>query len=592
MDLCHWQELYFGSIRGDPREKADSLRGMAFSIAETRAGRTRNDLSQTYSSCLRQYSIAIDATDRSRGMDNFAEAVLSQLENKANESQQWSSRLNLESVKRMQEVKDVEKATQDKTITLSKGGRFPQKRGPDLNSPVTQTCNTRDRESPRRGGKGGHFSWGTKRSSRSDENTPEIKNEAKVSWEKKKDPSLQEDEDVFVTAKQQLAVDQKKSLQQHRYGTDEYSGRSRRQLGTRRTPFSKFTPPTCVKQNEEPCHRNDRISQTSSSGETPSPLLNDDRLKNLDQKMIGLIMNEIVDHSAPVSWEHIAGLEFAKATIKEAVIWPMLRPDLFTGLRGPPKGILLFGPPGTGKTLIGKCIASQAGATFFSISASSLTSKWVGEGEKMVRTLFAVAQCFQPAVIFIDEIDSLLTQRNDTEHESSRRIKTEFLVQLVLMVYQFEPVIYTDFQDGATTNSEDRVLVVGATNRPQEIDEAARRRLSKRLYIPLPDGSARKQIISSLLAKMECQLTDLEMDGLREKTDGYSGADVACLCREAALGPIRSISAVEIPHIRADQVRPICCDDFVAALKHVRSSVSPQDLVAYEEWNRQYGSSV
>lgn len=105
--------------------------------------------------------------------------------------------------------------------------------------------------------------------------------------------------------------------------------------------------------------------------------------------------------------------------------------DLFVGLRGVPKGVLLFGPPGTGKTLLGKCIASQSGATFFSISASSLTSKWVGDGEKMVRALFAVARCRQPAVVFIDEIDSLLTQRSEHEIEATRRIKTEFLVQFV-----------------------------------------------------------------------------------------------------------------------------------------------------------------
>lgn len=104
-------------------------------------------------------------------------------------------------------------------------------------------------------------------------------------------------------------------------------------------------------------------------------------------------------------------------------MWPILRPDIFTGLRRPPRGILLFGPPGTGKTLIGKCIASQSNSTFFSISASSLTSKYVGEGEKMVRTLFAVAATHQPAVVFIDEIDSMLCQRSENEHESSRRIK-------------------------------------------------------------------------------------------------------------------------------------------------------------------------
>ncbi|KAK9762222.1 Fidgetin-like protein 1, variant 2 [Basidiobolus ranarum] len=186
----------------------------------------------------------------------------------------------------------------------------------------------------------------------------------------------------------------------------------------------------------------------------------DERLKNIEPRMIEMIMNEIMDRSLSITWEDIAGLEHAKNTIKEIVVWPMLRPDIFTGLRGPPKGLLLFGPPGTGKTLIGKCIASQSGATFFSISSSSLTSKWVGEGEKMVRALFTVARCHQPAVIFIDEIDSLLTQRTDGEVEASRRIKTEFLIQ---------------FDGCGTTTDEDRILIVGATNRPQEIDEAARR---------------------------------------------------------------------------------------------------------------------
>lgn len=114
---------------------------------------------------------------------------------------------------------------------------------------------------------------------------------------------------------------------------------------------------------------------------------------------------------------------------------PSLRPDIFKGLRRPARGILLFGPPGTGKTLIGKCIASQSESTFFSISASSLTSKWIGDGEKMVRALFAVAVVHQPAVIFIDEIDSLLCQRSENEHESSRRIKV--MILHILFVFFF-----------------------------------------------------------------------------------------------------------------------------------------------------------
>ncbi|KAK7791862.1 hypothetical protein R5R35_000909 [Gryllus longicercus] len=290
--------------------------------------------------------------------------------------------------------------------------------------------------------------------------------------------------------------------------------------------------------------------------------------------MAELIRNEIMDSGAPVHWDDIAGLQFAKATIQEIVVWPMLRPEIFTGLRRPPKGILLFGPPGTGKTLIGKCIASQSLSTFFSISASSLTSKWIGDGEKMVRALFAVARCHQPAVIFIDEIDSLLTQRSDTEHESSRRIKTEFLVQL----------------DGATTGEEDRILVVGATNRPQELDEAARRRLVKRLYIPLPDHEARCQIIQRLMFKENSCLSQDQINEIGKLTDGYSGADVKNLCQEASLGPIRSINFMDIQNISPEEVRPISFEDFQHALKRVRASVSSCDLDVYLKWDKTYGS--
>lgn len=168
-------------------------------------------------------------------------------------------------------------------------------------------------------------------------------------------------------------------------------------------------------------------SSNNTNNESKTGEVVDERLKNIEPKMIEMIMNEMLDKAPKTSWDDIAGLEHAKSTIMESVIWPMQRPDIFTGLRGPPKG-LLYGPPGTGKTLIGKCIASQSGATFFNISSSSLTSKWIGEGEKMVRALFAVARVQQPSVIFVDEIDSLLTQRTDGENEANRRIKTEFLV--------------------------------------------------------------------------------------------------------------------------------------------------------------------
>ena len=192
-------------------------------------------------------------------------------------------------------------------------------------------------------------------------------------------------------------------------------------------------------------------------------------------------------------------------------------------------GILLFGPPGTGKTFLGRCIAAQTKSTFFSITVSALNSKWVGEGEKMMRTLFAVARVRQPSVIFIDEIDSLLKTRSDTEHESSRRMKTEFFSQF----------------EGIATDPNDKLLIVGATNRPQELDDAARRRFTARLYIRLPDVSARKHIIESCLKSEKHCLNEQQMNSLAEKTDGFSGADMKDLCRESAMEVIRDSMVIE-----------------------------------------------
>ncbi|KAI5136710.1 fidgetin-like protein 1 [Nematocida ausubeli] len=293
-----------------------------------------------------------------------------------------------------------------------------------------------------------------------------------------------------------------------------------------------------------------------------------DKVANIEKKFLEIIRNEVLSPRDKVDWEDIAGLPHIKTAIKEIVVWPIIRPDIFKGLRGPPKALLLFGPPGTGKTMIGKCIASQSKSTFFSISASSLTSKWVGEGEKMVRALFSVATEMAPSVVFIDEIDSLLMQRTEGENESTRRIKTEFLVQM----------------DGAK-QSKDNVLVIGATNRPQEIDEAARRRFVKRLYVPLPDKEGRKEMVKKI-AKDICTLSDAEIEDLAQILEGYSGSDIYNLCREAAMEPVREI--VELENMQS--LRGIHMNDFLSAMKHIRKSVSTKELIFYEEWNREFGA--
>uniref|UniRef100_A0A158R4E4 AAA domain-containing protein n=1 Tax=Syphacia muris TaxID=451379 RepID=A0A158R4E4_9BILA len=290
-------------------------------------------------------------------------------------------------------------------------------------------------------------------------------------------------------------------------------------------------------------------------------------LKHFDDNIIDVIESEIISNKEVTGWADVAGLEGAKKALKEIVILPFLRPDIFNGIRSPPKGVLLFGPPGTGKTMIGRCVASQCKATFFNIAASSLTSKWVGEGEKLVRVLFAVARILQPSIIFIDEIDSLLTSRSESEHESSRRIKTEFLIHL----------------DGVATKSDEKLLVLGATNRPQELDDAAKRRFAKRLYIALPCQTARMQIVRSLLKNQTNSLSEEDVKKVGEMTEGYSGADMRQLCAEASMYPVRDIiesSCLDIATVPIEQVRPIALEDFVEAVRIVEINLrGKQELV-------------
>lgn len=246
-------------------------------------------------------------------------------------------------------------------------------------------------------------------------------------------------------------------------------------------------------------------------------------LKNLptgvDEGAAKQILNEIVVKGDEVHWSDIAGLDIAKKSLKEAVVYPFLRPDLFMGLREPARGMLLFGPPGTGKTMLARAVATESKSTFFSISASSLTSKFLGESEKLVRALFALAKALAPSIIFVDEIDSLLSSRSSNgEHETTRRIKTEFLIQ------------WSDLQRAAAGREQSdkekergdasRVLVLAATNLPWAIDEAARRRFVRRQYIPLPEGETRATQLRTLLGHQKHSLNERDIQTLVQLTDG------------------------------------------------------------------------
>ncbi|XP_016325576.1 spastin-like isoform X6 [Sinocyclocheilus anshuiensis] len=316
----------------------------------------------------------------------------------------------------------------------------------------------------------------------------------------------------------------------------------------------------------------------TSNTATASPQRKRDmkNFKNVDSKLASLILNEIVDSGAAVQFDDIAGQELAKQALQEIVILPALRPELFTGLRAPARGLLLFGPPGNGKTMLAKAVAMESNATFFNISAASLTSKYVGEGEKLVRALFAVARELQPSIIFIDEIDSLLCERREGEHDASRRLKTEFLIEF----------------DGVQSGGDDRVLVMGATNRPQELDEAVLRRFAKRICVALPTEETRLKLLKNLLSKHRNTLPQKELSQLVRMTEGYSGSDLTSLAKDAALGPIRELRPEQVRNMPADKMRDICFSDFVDSLKRIKRSVSPQTLDQYVRWNRQYGDTT
>jgi SpoVK/Ycf46/Vps4 family AAA+-type ATPase len=372
-------------------------------------------------------------------------------------------------------------------------------------------------------------------------------------------------------------------------------------------PTKTITPPA-----------SDGSHESDDAGDFPSNALPTDKVawdkrvkhimknlpKGVDEAAAKQIFNEIVIKGDEVHWDDVAGLEIAKSALKETVVYPFLRPDLFMGLREPARGMLLFGPPGTGKTMLARAVATESKSIFFAISASSLTSKFLGESEKLVRALFSIAKELAPSIIFVDEIDSLLGARGGgSEHEATRRIKTEFLIQ------------WSDLQKAAAGREEknkekgdaSRVLVLAATNLPWAIDEAARRRFVRRQYIPLPEDWVRTLQLRNLLAAQKHNIHDAELAELVHYTDGkfihcisslhlmltqhppgFSGSDITALAKDAAMGPLRSLGE-KLLHMSPEDIRPIGIEDFRASLINIRPSVSKQGLKEFEDWAREFG---
>jgi len=318
------------------------------------------------------------------------------------------------------------------------------------------------------------------------------------------------------------------------------------------------------------------------------------------RELAATLQREIIVQNPNVRFPDIVGLKGAKSLVKEAVLLPLKYPHFFTGLLEPWKGILLFGPPGTGKTMLAKAVATECKTTFFNISASSIVSKWRGDSEKLVRLLFELARHHQPSTIFLDEIDSIMGQRNsEGEHEASRRMKTELLIQL----------------DGLVKNGE-KVFLLAASNLPWELDSALLRRLEKRVLVPMPSIEAREQMLRQFLP--ENKTKDFNYTEFSQKLEGYSGSDIRLVCKEAAMKPLRRLMKliefsddeeednqtkagaqstakkrevtwkVSDPN-KTPEPGPVTREDFIESVKNTKPSYAIGSD-KYEAWLKEYGS--
>lgn len=271
-----------------------------------------------------------------------------------------------------------------------------------------------------------------------------------------------------------------------------------------------------------------------------------------------------------VTFETVGGLDLVKQSLYELVILPLQRPNLFAygKLLSSQKGILLYGPPGTGKTLLAKAIAKESGAVFINLKAATLMSKWFGDAQKLVSAVFTLAYKLQPSIIFIDEADSLLGHRKSTDHEAFTNMKTEFMA----------------LWDGFATQQDSRVMVLAATNRPWELDEAILRRLPRAFEIGIPDAKQRASILRVILKDENVQ-PNLDYEHVAGMCEGYSGSDLTDLCKQAAYFPIKEILQKE----KAGELvcltpRPLQQADFESVLSNSRRT----NVVALEYGDRKH----
>ncbi len=277
----------------------------------------------------------------------------------------------------------------------------------------------------------------------------------------------------------------------------------------------------------------------------------------------------VLKEKPEVTFDDIAGLDDAKQAIKEAIIYPIRRPDLFP--LGWPRGILLYGPPGTGKTMLAAAVVNEVDGEFLYVDAASIMSKWLGEGERNVKKLFSYARSRAkddiPVIIFIDEIDALLGVHT-AEVGGEVRVRNQFLKEM------------DGIQD---KNCDLHVYVIGATNKPWKLDEPFIRRFQKRIYVPLPDYEARRKLLELLTKKIRLA-SDVDIDELARFLDGYSGSDIRDIVQGAYMRVVREV----FENGESGEPRPVGMDDFKEIIRRRKPSVDRNMIKLFDEWRRKF----